>query len=49
MNKVILFTEIKRKDEKMKWIILNEQYLDFLRAFEKRIPRTDYGTINVCG
>ena len=44
MNKVILFTEIKRKDEKMKWIILNEQYLDFLRAFEKRIPRTDYGT-----
>lgn len=28
----------------MNWIILNEQYLDFLRAFEKRIPRTDYGT-----
>lgn len=30
--------------KKMNWIILNEQYLDFLRSFEKRIPRTDYGT-----
>lgn len=30
--------------DKMNWIILNEQYLDFLRAFEPRIPRTDYGT-----
>lgn len=30
--------------KKMNWVILNEEYLDFLRAFEKRIPRTDYGT-----
>ena len=28
----------------MKWINVNEKYLDFLRAFEARIPRTDYGS-----
>ncbi|MDD6444840.1 MAG: type III toxin-antitoxin system ToxN/AbiQ family toxin [Lachnospiraceae bacterium] len=28
----------------MKWINVNEKYLDFLRTFEKRIPRTDYGS-----
>lgn len=28
----------------MKWINVNEKYLDFLRAFEGRIPRTDYGS-----
>ncbi|MBD5463548.1 MAG: hypothetical protein HDR24_10940 [Lachnospiraceae bacterium] len=27
----------------MKWINVNEQYLDYLRKVEKRIPRTDYG------
>lgn len=27
----------------MKWINVNEQYLDYLRNTEKRIPRTDYG------
>ncbi len=28
----------------MKWINVNEKYLDYLRATEGRIPRTDYGT-----
>lgn len=28
----------------MRWINVNEKYLDFLREFEKRIPRTDYGS-----
>ena len=28
----------------MKWINVNEKYLNYLRAFEKRIPRTDYGS-----
>ena len=28
----------------MKWINVNEKYLDFLREFEHRIPMTDYGT-----
>lgn len=28
----------------MKWINLNENYLDYLRKVENRIPRTDYGT-----
>jgi protein AbiQ len=28
----------------MQWINVNERYLDFLRAFEGRIPRTDYGS-----
>ena len=28
----------------MKWINVNEKYLDYLRANEGRIPRTDYGT-----
>ena len=28
----------------MKWINVNEKYLDFLRTFEERIPRTDYGS-----
>ena len=28
----------------MKWINVNEKYLDYLRVFEKRIPRTDYGS-----
>ena len=28
----------------MKWINVNEKYLDYLRASEERIPRTDYGT-----
>lgn len=28
----------------MKWINVNEAYLDYLRSMEKRIPRTDYGT-----
>ncbi len=28
----------------MKWIVVNEQYLDYLRDnFEARIPKTDYG------
>jgi protein AbiQ len=27
----------------MKWINVNEKYLDYLRAVEGRIPRTDYG------
>lgn len=27
----------------MKWINVNEKYLDYLRETEKRIPRTDYG------
>ena len=27
-----------------RWINVNEKYLDFLRSFEKRIPRTDYGS-----
>ncbi|MDE7445874.1 MAG: type III toxin-antitoxin system ToxN/AbiQ family toxin [Lachnospiraceae bacterium] len=30
-------------EQKMKWINVNEQYLDYLRKVEKRIPRTDYG------
>lgn len=29
---------------KMKWINVDEKYLDYLRAAERRIPRTDYGT-----
>ena len=28
----------------MRWINVNEKYLDYLRAVESRIPRTDYGT-----
>ena len=28
----------------MKWINLNEEYLNYLRKTEKRIPQTDYGT-----
>lgn len=28
----------------MKWIMVNEQYLDYLRSFERRIPYTDYGS-----
>ena len=28
----------------MKWINVDERYLDYLRSFESRIPRTDYGT-----
>ncbi len=28
----------------MKWINVDEKYLDYLRATEGRIPRTDYGT-----
>ena len=31
-------------DKYMEWINVNEKYLDFLRAFEGRIPHTDYGT-----
>ena len=27
----------------MKWINVDEKYLDYLRAHERRIPRTDYG------
>ena len=27
----------------MKWINVNEKYLDYLREYENRIPRTDYG------
>lgn len=27
----------------MKWINVNESYLDYLRNSESRIPRTDYG------
>lgn len=32
------------RGQKMKWIIVNEEYLNYLREAEKRIPRTDYGT-----
>lgn len=28
----------------MKWINVNEKYLDFLRVYEERIPHTDYGS-----
>ena len=28
----------------MRWINVNEKYLDYLRETEKRIPKTDYGT-----
>lgn len=28
----------------MKWINVDEKYLDYLRGFESRIPRTDYGS-----
>lgn len=28
----------------MRWINVNEKYLDYLREIERRIPRTDYGT-----
>ncbi len=28
----------------MKWINVDEKYLDYLRKIEKRIPRTDYGS-----
>lgn len=28
----------------MKWINVDEKYLDYLREYEKRIPFTDYGT-----
>lgn len=28
----------------MQWINVNEEYLNYLRNFEKRIPLTDYGT-----
>lgn len=27
----------------MKWINVNESYLDYLRNVERRIPKTDYG------
>lgn len=27
----------------MKWINVNEEYLDFLREYESRIPKTNYG------
>lgn len=28
----------------MKWIIVDENYLDYLRSIENRIPKTDYGS-----
>lgn len=28
----------------MKWINVDENYLDYLRSIERRIPKTDYGT-----
>lgn len=28
----------------MRWINVNEKYLDYLRNVESRIPRTDYGS-----
>ncbi|MGN9018351.1 type III toxin-antitoxin system ToxN/AbiQ family toxin [Lachnospiraceae bacterium HCP1S3_C3] len=28
----------------MKWIIVDENYLDYLRSIESRIPKTDYGS-----
>ena len=28
----------------MKWINVDENYLDYLRNVEPRIPRTDYGS-----
>ena len=28
----------------MKWINVNEKYLDYLRETERRIPKTDYGS-----
>lgn len=28
----------------MKWINVDEKYLDYLRSIEKRIPKTDYGS-----
>ncbi len=28
----------------IEWINVNEKYLDYLRVFEGRIPRTDYGS-----
>ena len=28
----------------MKWIIVDEKYLDYLRGYESRIPRTNYGS-----
>lgn len=28
----------------MKWINVDEKYLDYLRSIESRIPRTDYGS-----
>lgn len=31
-------------EKKMNWAILKNDYLDFLRSFEKRIPKTNYGT-----
>lgn len=31
-------------DKKMKWINVDEKYLDYLRSTESRIPKTDYGS-----
>ncbi len=28
----------------LKWVNVNEKYLDYLRKFEQRIPRTNYGS-----
>ena len=42
-NRFCLFLLLFRRYY-MKWINVNEKYLDYLRAFEGRIPRTDYGS-----
>ena len=42
-NRLCLFLLLFRRYY-MKWINVNEKYLDYLRAFEGRIPRTDYGS-----
>ena len=45
--KIVLIEELMTAplllEQKMKWININEQYLDYLRAKESRIPRTNYG------
>lgn len=27
----------------MEWLVIDEEYLNYLRSYEKRIPRSDYG------
>ena len=41
INKELLAAPLLLRGRKMRWINVNEKYLDYLRNVESRIPRTD--------